>query len=122
MNRMRSQRGEGKVAAIFWILLLVAGVLLGFRYIPAKIADMELTDYMEELAQLNPRKDARFFRMRILKRAKELEIPLDDRNIRVQKTGQKVVMNVEYVVPMNFFIFTYDWKFSHRIDRRIYAM
>ncbi len=122
MSTMRSQRGEGKAGCVFWILLLVVGGLVAWRWIPVTIADMQLKDHMDELAKLYPRKDARFFERSIHDRAKELRISIDQKKIRVEKNQRRVIMEVEYTVPLDFFVFTYQKNYNHRMERDIYLM
>lgn len=122
MSTMQSQRGEGKAGCVFWILILLVGGLVAWRWIPATIADMQLRDHMDELAKLYPRDDARSFERKILNRANELNIPLQDKHVVVKKTGQRVIMDVEYTVPLDFFVFTYNKHYKHHMDRDIYLM
>lgn len=122
MSSLRRQRGEGKAGCIFWSLVFLIGALLAWQMVPAKIADMQLKDHMEELAKLNPRKDGNWFREQILKRAKELDIPLRQEKVQVEKTLSRVRMRVEYKVPLNFIITTYEWTFNHDIERDIFII
>ncbi len=116
------QRGEGKAGCIFWLLILGVGLLAGFRFVPAKIADIQLLDHVDELAKLYPRKDARFFRTEIFKRADELRIPLDKKEIKVDKTQHRVRVKYEYEVVMDFIFFEYVWKRKHDFERDIFIM
>ena len=116
------QRGEGKVSFIFWMLILLFGSLAAWRFIPAKIADMQLKDEMDEMAKLYPRKDGRFFRDEIYKRADELQIPLEKKDIEVSKTQRRVRMQVKYTVEMDFIVYTYKWNVKHDIERDIFIM
>lgn len=122
MSSLRRQRGEGKAGCVFWSLLFLIGILLAWQIIPAKIADMELKDHMEELAKNNPRKDGHWFREQILRRAKDLEIPLKEENVQVDKNLRRVRMRVEYKVPLNFVVTTFHWTFSHDIARDIFII
>lgn len=122
MSTMRFQRGEGKAGCVFWILLILIGGLVAWRFIPVTIADMQLKDHMDELAKLYPRKDADFFEYNIHARAKELQIPLEKSKIEVDKNQRRVIMKVEYTVPMDFFVFTYKKNYKHHMERDIYLM
>jgi len=122
MSSLRRQRGEGKAGCVFWSLLFLIGALLAWQMIPAKIADMQLKDEMEELAKLNPRKDGPWFREQILKRAKELDLPLREENVQVEKNLRRVRMKVEYKISLNLIVTTYDWSFSHDIEREIFII
>lgn len=122
MSSRRWQKGEGKAGCIFWILVFLIGLLFAWQMIPAKIADMQLKDHMEELAKNNPRKEGNFFRDQILRRAKDLDIPLREDDIHVEKNLRYVRMRVEYTVPLNFIVTTINWKFGHDIKRDIFII
>ena len=122
MSSRRRQRGEGKAGCIFWAVIFLIGALLAWQMIPAKIADMQLRDHMDELAKLNPRRDGKWFRDAILRRAKDLRIPLKEEDIKVDKNLRRVRMRVEYTKTLNFIVTTYDWEFSHDIERDLFIM
>lgn len=122
MRSRKWQRGEGKVGCVFWLLLMAIGVYTGWQMIPPKIADMQLKDYVEELAQLEPRRSGEWYQNAIMNRAKDLEIPLTKKGLKVDKTLRRVRVEIEYVVPINFIVTTYEWKFEHKLDRDIFLM
>lgn len=122
MSSLRSQKGEGKAGCVFWVVLALIGGMIAFQWIPAKIADVQLRDHMDELAQLHPRADGKTFRDEILKRAKDLEIPLKGENVQVEKNLRRVRMKVSYTRQLNFIVTTFDLKFEHDMERDIFIM
>jgi len=122
MSSRKWQRGEGKAGCIFWILVLGIGVFTAWQMVPPKIADMQLKDYVEELAQLEPRKSRDWFETAILNRAKDLDIPLKKQDLKVDKTLQRVKVEMSYVVEVDFIVTTYKWKFEHKLERDIFLM
>lgn len=122
MSSRKWQKGEGKAGCIFWILLLGIGVFTAWQMVPPKIADMQLKDYVEELAQLEPRKSGEWFQTAIFNRAKDLDIPLEKKNIKVDKTLRRVQVEMSYTVKIDFLVTTYDWKFEHKLERDIFLM
>ena len=122
MSSRKWQKGEGKAGCIFWILLMGIGIFTAWQMVPPKIADMQLTDYIEELAQLEPRRSGDWFENAIMNRARDLEIPLDKKKLKVDKTLRRVKVELEYVVPINFIVTTYEWRFEHKLDRDIFLM
>lgn len=122
MTSLKRQNGEGKAGCIFWGLLFLIGGLLAWQMIPAKIADMQLKDHMEELAKLHPRQDGKFFREQILGRAKDLDIPLKQENVQVEKDTSRVRMRIEYTITLDFVFTTFDWTFRHDIERDIFII
>ena len=122
MGSLRRQRGEGKAGCVFWILIFLVGGIFGWQMIPAKIADMQLKDHMDELAKLRPRADGKAFQNSILKRAEELDIPLKAEDVKVDKNLRRVRMKVKYTRPISLLVTTYEWKFEHDIERDIFLM
>ena len=118
MLRIGSQRGEGRAGCLFWVLLLLVGVMVGSKVIPIKIATMQLEDHMKDLARTAPRKPQRFFEKEIGNRARELDLQIPKDNIQVKKFENRVIMDVEFVVPLDFYVYEHQWniKLYHDID------
>ena len=122
MGGRNMQSGEGRLGCIFWIVLLVIGGFIASRMVPIKIATAELKDHMEELAATRPRGTSEDFRNSIYKRAQELKLPLQQKEISVQKDQNRAVMDVVFVVPVDLVVYTYPWKFNLHVDRPIFIM
>ena len=122
MRSRRWQMGEGKGAIIFWLLIFAAAGVVGKEWIPAKIADMQLGDHVDELAKLYPRKTGPWFRQRIMDRAKELDIPLKVEDVHVDKTQQRVRVKMHYTVPLDLIVTTWEVKFEHDLERDIFLI
>ena len=118
---MRSMvRGEGKAGCIFWTLLAIFVGLAATRVVPVQVAKMQLEDEMKDLAMTKPRKPASYFEKRILDRAKELDLPVEKRNIKVDKRRDRVIMNVEFTVVVDLVFVDYPWNVKLRLDRDLF--
>ena len=122
MSRWREQAGEGKVGFIFWILVLGLLIMVGMQIIPVKIATAQLKDHMEEMAQLQPRADARHFRREILKRAQDLDLPVEKKQIEVDKRPNRIIMTVEMTVPVDLVVTSHEWNIRIHVDRDLFLM
>lgn len=122
MNSQKCQRGEGKAGLIFWILIFIAVGIIGKAWIPAKIADMQFKDHLEEISKRFPRKNGQFFKDRIMERANELDIPLKAKDVNVTKTAARVRYKIRYVKELDFIVTTYDLEFKHNMERDIFIM
>ena len=122
MRSLRWQKGEGKGAIIFWLLVFAAAGVIGKEWIPAKIADMQLRDHVDEMAKLYPRHDAAFFREQIVNRAKELYIPLKAEDVQVEKNLKRVRVRFTYTVPMDLIVTTWNLPFKHELERDIFLI
>lgn len=119
---MKMVNGEGKVGCIFWGLLVAVVALLAIKIVPIQIAKMQLEDSMREMALSAPRKPGGWFEREIVARAKSLDIPVERKNVKVQKGSRRVVMDVEYTVILDLVVTEYPMKMKIHIDREIFLM
>ena len=120
MKRGRFQAGEGKIGCIFWLLVVVVLVTIGWKMIPIKIATSELYDFMVEQAKWAASTPEETLKRRIVDKAKELDLPLDPRAVTAERAGDKLRMRATFTVPLEFPGYTYNWNFDLRVDRSIY--
>lgn len=122
MRNWRGQRGQSRLGAILWILALVAGAMIGYQVIPAKIATAQLKDHVEDLAQRAPHQSQAFYEKSILERAEELDLPVDKKNIKVRKTGTRIVAEVDLVITVDLMVHSFDWPLGFKVDREIFII
>src|SRR5271156_1567786 len=110
----RGQRGEGKLKAVFFLLFFVAMIFVGFKTVPAFVAEYQLTDKMSEIARFAvvQHQNEEEIRDAIFKVIQDLEIPAKKENIKVTSTNQLVTINVDYRVPVDLLVFQTDLHFS----------
>ena len=120
--RRFGQSGEGKAGCLFWVFLLLIGGLIGYQVIPVKIASMQLEDHMKELAMTQPRSPQHLFEQRIAQRARELDLEIPKEQIRVKKYPERVIMDVEFAVPIDVLGYTFDWNVKIHLDRDIFLL
>lgn len=121
MTRLGS-RGEGRLGCFLWLLAAGVTIMIAVKAVPVKLTDVEFGDYIEEQAQFSGRTSGEALRKRILKKAKELEIPLNKKNLKVEKTTRRVRIRCNYTVTLDFGIYSYDWEFEHDLDRQIFLI
>lgn len=116
-----SQRGEGRIGCIFWLLVLVLGVIVAWEIVPIKMRSVELYEYMEDEAGLATHgRSVETIKKRILTKAQDLNIPLDKDHLHVEKHGDNIRMRASYTIPAKFPFYTYYWEFEHELDRPLY--
>lgn len=121
MTRSRAQAGDGKVGCILWALVVALGALIAWKTIPVKIASSELYDFMVEQAKFGARLSPERVKRLIVERADDLDLPLDAKNVSVNKTYGRVRMRAYFVVPLEFPGYVYDWEFDLEVDRPIFV-
>lgn len=123
MPRRRSERGEGNLGCILWLLALGLAILIAWKAVPVKMQSAELYDYLDEVAKFGAtRATPEELEKHILSRAKQLNIPLDKKDISVKRTGERIYIEVEYTIPVEFPGYTYQWHFRHKLDRPVFII
>lgn len=117
-----SQKGEGKIGCIFWLIAALIFAMVLFKVVPVKIAVMQLEDHMIELAKTQPRKSQSFFVKSIVRRSEELRLDLTKKNVKVRKYKERVVMEVKFDVPVDLVITNYTWNVDIKVDRDLFLL
>ena len=120
MRRRLRARGEGKIGCILWALVFAVVGLVAWKMIPVKIASSQLYDYMEDESKFAAGNTVETMKKRIIEKARELELPLKEENVTVEKPGDNIRMRAVFEVPVEFPGYTYVWKFDHQVYRPIY--
>ena len=123
MPRRRAERGEGNLGCILWLVALGIAILIAWKAVPVKMQSTQLYDYLDELAKFGAaRTPPEELEKQILTRAKELNIPLDKQHVKVERLGDRIYMEVEYTIPVEFPGYTYQWHFLQKLDRPIFII
>ncbi len=121
MRQRGTENGEGKIGCIFWGLLGLIVLLIAVKVVPIKIATMKLEDHMLDLAMSQARhRDRSFFEREIYNKSRTLKLDIPRKQIVVKKYPERVVMDVEFVVPVDVLSYTYDWNIHLHLDRDVF--
>ena len=103
MRAVRSERGFVTLAAVFWLLVIAVAVFLALKLLPSYISNYQLQDGVDTLAR-----EATYsgmteadIRKAIIRRAGELGIPLNDKQVIVKRDRAAVNIFVSYEVPVD---------------------
>ena len=123
MPRRKSERGEGNLGCILWLVALGIAILIAWKAVPVKMQSTELYDFMDETAKFRAeRTPPEELEKQIVDRAKQLNIPLDKKNVKVERKGDRIYIEVEYTIPVEFPGYTYQWHFRQTLDRPIFII
>ncbi len=122
MSRNLRRSGEGRAGCAIWLLLLAVFVMIAWKAVPTKIKSAEFEDYLTELAQFAAQVPGEEIRRRILKRAKEMDIPLDPKKLKVEKSENRIRIECSYTIVLEFPFYSYEWNFEHEVDRPIFIV
>ena len=106
MKTLKTLFGLGVVVAGFYILwMLMPPYFNNYQF-------QDAVDSEAKLASYNPRKSEDEIRETIYKRAVELELPIRQDQIRVQRDGATVTISTEYQVHVPLPVYPLDLKFQ----------
>ena len=110
----KAQRGEGRLKAIIYTLILVAGIYAAFKLVPLYVANYELKDKISEQARfavVNRYTDEQI-RDILYKTIQDLDIPAKREDIKVQQTNHGLMISVNYTVPVDFKVYQTEINFT----------
>jgi len=112
--RPRAQRGEGRLKAILYTVIVVFGVYAAFKLIPPYMAEYQLSDKMQEEARFAVvnRFSEDQIREAVFKEAQSLDIPLTKEDIKVLASASLVKISVDYTVPVDLMVYKMDLHFT----------
>jgi cell division protein FtsL len=110
----RSQRGEGKLRAIIYTVILVTLVFLAIKLVPLYVAEYQLQDKMNEQAKFAVvnRYSEDQIRDILMKVIQDLDIPAKRDDIKLSSTSHGVSISISYTVPVDFLVYQSDITFS----------
>jgi hypothetical protein len=113
-NSKRSQRGEGKLKAIIYTVILLAAVYAAVKVVPIYVAEYQLNDKITEQARFAVvnRYSEDQVRDIIFKVIQDLDIPANREDIKVKNTNHGVMISVNYSVPVDFKLYKTEINFS----------
>jgi hypothetical protein len=110
----QSQRGGGRLKAIFWLLILLYGIFVGYKIVPIYLANYELQDKMQTEARfstVNKRSDEQL-RDIIFREIQDREIPARREDIHIDNSPRGVKISVDYTVPIDLKLYTWNKHFT----------
>ena len=113
-SRFRHQRGEGKIKTILFLLFFASAIFIGFRTVPAYVAEYQLADKMQESARFAvvTRQNEEQIREAIYKVVQDLDIPAKKEDIKVTSTNNLVTIAIDYSVPVDLLFYQTEMHFS----------
>jgi Domain of unknown function (DUF4845) len=110
----RGQRGEGKLKAIIYTVILLSAVFAAVKMLPPYIANYQLSDKMQELARFAVvnRYNEDQIRDQVFKTIQELDIPVKREEIKVTANNAIVKISIDYTVPIDLFVYQTELHFT----------
>lgn len=118
----RRESGQGKVGCIIWALAFAVAALVAYKMIPIRVNVAELKDFMDEQAMFAYNAPPERLKKAIVDKARELELPIDPKAVKVELVRDHIVMEVRFTVPVEFPGYTYNWEFHLLVDKVVFAV
>ena len=98
---------------IFLLLLLVFAFYAGSQFIPAYFHAFQFNDFIKQEVKfaLSARRTPEDVRQHIVDEAKDLEIPIDARNVLISKRGPAFTVEFDYNIPIDLRVYKRDLNF-----------
>jgi hypothetical protein len=117
----RGERGEGRLGTLVGLSVLALTIYLGCKVVPVMINAYAFRDYIEQEARFAAlrNKDAELVK-RVFQKARELELPVDSKNIKVNRTTNRFDIVVKYTIPIETPVYVYNWAFDERFSAPLF--
>jgi Flp pilus assembly protein TadG len=110
----RGERGEGRLKTVLFLLFFASAIFIGFKTLPAYVAEYQLADKMQETARFAvvQRQSEEQIRETIFKVIQDLNIPCKKEDIKVTTNASAVTISVDYRVPVDLIIYQTELHFT----------
>lgn len=117
----RSERGEGRLGTLVGLAVLALTIYLGCKVLPVMVNAYAFRDFLEQESRFAAlrNKDAEVAK-RVYQKAKELELPIDSKAIKISRTNNRFDIAVKYVVPIETPVYVYNWVFDEKFTAPLF--
>lgn len=122
MSWRARQRGDVPIGCIVGLVFLLIVAVIGIKVTPVMIKFGELDREIESLADRANRWDYtdKRIRDRIIRKAEELDLPVTEKNVRIERTDSWLKVWVDYEYAVEFPGYTYVWEKKHYENRPLF--
>jgi hypothetical protein len=119
-RRKRSERGEGQMGCLFGLALMAIGIFIAWKLVPIKVKAAELRQEVVDQAKAGGMRGDDRILAAILRKAEEDSLPVTKENVQIHRTANTISVDVDYVVPVDFPGYTYQWAFHHHAENPMF--
>jgi hypothetical protein len=114
MRTLHRESGEGRIGLFISLALLGAGIFLAVKIIPVRVNAYEFRDFIQEECRFAATRshDEEIYK-RILAKAQDLRLPLDKKNLHMERTMHEMVISASYEQVVDLKVTKYVYKFDH---------
>jgi hypothetical protein len=120
MRLSRREKGEGQFGCLVGMILLALAIFVAYKMIPIKVKNAELRQVIvDEAKSAGTHRDDRILAA-ILAKAQEDHLPITEQNVNIKRGQGEITVDVDYVMPVEFPGFTYQWSIHHHAQNPIF--
>jgi len=120
MRSRRNERGEGQLGCIVGLILLAGTLFVAYKIIPVKVAAADLRrEVIDEARSAGRHSDARI-RSSIMLKAEELQIPLNEDDLKINRRNNSIRIDAEYTQPIDLLGYIYESKYHLSAENPIF--
>lgn len=120
LRNRRGERGESQFGCLVGIVILLVAGVLAYKMIPIKVKAADLRDTIVDEAKSAGQHDHGVILRNILQKAQELEFPVTEKDVQINRKSTYVIIDVKYTVPVELPGYTYMWNFHHHAENPIF--
>ena len=121
MHRESRERGEGRLGTLFALTLLAVLIYLGVKVVPVMVNTYAFRDFLQEEARFaSVRKNDDEIRQRIFRKARELDLPVEIKQILTERTNSRFDIAIHYTVPIVTPVYTYVWDLDEKVSSPLF--
>ncbi len=100
--------------ALFGLLVVVAVFYLGYKVMPPYFANYQFQDVIKNETDMNSysQKSEQEIKDSVVKKARELDIPLTSEQVTVQRSGPELAISADYTVHIDIPVYPFDLHFT----------
>jgi hypothetical protein len=120
MRVSRREKGEGNFGCLVGLILLALAVFIAWKVIPLKVKAAEVRETVVDEAKSAGTHNDGVIREAILAKGREDNLPIKEEDIHITRAASRIVVDVSYVVPIEFPGYTYQWHINHHAENPIF--
>jgi predicted membrane protein len=112
VTKRHGERGQGRLKAIIWTMILVAFIYTAAIVLPVLISEYEFQDSLQDIARYASvnRKDNDQIRKAVFDEAQKEDLPVQASDIKVEGNAGNIHIDVDYSVTVDLKF--YQWTFN----------
>lgn len=120
MRRNRREAGEGQAGCLFGLVLLLVAIFIAYKLVPVKVKMADLRQTVIDEAKSAGSHGDDVIMKRILAKAEDLQLPVSQDQVTIERNSNIIKVDVQYTVPVAFPGYTYNWHQHHHAENPIF--